>query len=392
MINLYSFSQIATKPQSQLVPSVSATWLFACLTIWLLPSCHKTDEPQVTEPEPVFYIKADIYSDSLDIKAGKNNYYMYSSYSLDSNDVFNFSGEFKQTDCSDCRNTLKISFDNYKVDATPASAIDAGSFPISYIPFAMPGGVPASYSVKFTPLTSGGQPLSYLWDFGDGTTSTDASPTHIYNITGIYEVGLNVTYASGCSSNISNPLNCGVSALACDAGFILSSVDTTTVNLTSSPGGNPPFTYDWDFGDGSPHDNSPNPSHTYATSGVYQVCLTTTSIDSCTNTRCLNVATENPGTCSIRYSSTVTAITNPFNLSTAFVEWTDATGKVYTSKNSGQYPSSYFKINSVEDYDNNENGAKTKKLNVSFSFVLFTQGDAFLVTNGEAVIAVAYPQ
>lgn len=40
----------------------------------------------------------------------------------------------------------------------------------------------------------------YLWDFGDGTTSTDAAPTHVYNNKGVYKVSLKVDgeyYAKG---------------------------------------------------------------------------------------------------------------------------------------------------------------------------------------------------
>lgn len=377
------------KPQSRKVFNLSLRLCaFASL---LLSSCHKPDDPPANEPDPVFFVNGTMDNVPLEINAGKNDYYMYSSYLLDSNEVFSFSGEFRQTSCADCPNALKISFSNYIADATPLSAINSASFPVSYLPFSVPGGVPATYSVHFIPLTSGGQPLSYLWDFGDGTTSTDASPTHVYINTAIYQVGLTVNYASGCSSNISNPMNCGVTSLSCDAGFILSAVDTTTVSLTSNPGGTAPWTYDWDFGDGSPHDNTANPTHTFANAGVYQVCLTTVSSDSCTNTRCLNVATENPGTCSIRYSSVVNTIDNPFNLSTVVVEWTDASGNLYTSDNSSQPPSSYFKINSVTDYDNNENGEKTKKLNISLNCVLYNGSNTINLTNAEAVIAVAYP-
>lgn len=356
-------------------------------------ACNKPDEPPINEPEPVFYINASLNNSPLEIAAGENGYYMYSAFSLDANDVFNFSGELKKTTCTGnvCPQSLRIRFRNNVAGATPASAISAQSFPVSYLPFSVPGGTPATYSVKFIPLTLGGQPQSFLWDFGDGTTSSLSAPTHIYSTPGIYTVTLTVVYMSGCSSSISNPLNCGVTSLSCDAGFILSNVTLNTVSLTSNPGGTPPFTYDWDFGDGTPHDNTANPTHTYSAPGVYQVCLTTVSSDNCTNTRCLNVATENPGTCSIRYSSTVTTLSNPFNLSTAIVEWTDINGNSYSSENTAQPSYAYFIINSVEDYDNNENGQKTKKLNISLNCALSDGSNTINLTNAQAVIAVAYP-
>ena len=44
--------------------------------------------------------------------------------------------------------------------------------------------------------TSQGDGLSYLWNFGDGGTSTDANPTHTFNA-GAWEVTLTVTNENG---------------------------------------------------------------------------------------------------------------------------------------------------------------------------------------------------
>lgn len=62
--------------------------------------------------------------------------------------------------------------------------------------------------------------------------------------------------------------------------------------------------WSWDFGDGSPVDSTQNPSHTYASDSIYNVCLTVT--DSCgNNTYCDNVAvTSAPCTLSDSISST----------------------------------------------------------------------------------------
>ncbi len=44
---------------------------------------------------------------------------------------------------------------------------------------------------------SEGNASSYLWDFGDGTNSTEESPYHTYNEPGLYTVSLTITNASG---------------------------------------------------------------------------------------------------------------------------------------------------------------------------------------------------
>jgi hypothetical protein len=48
---------------------------------------------------------------------------------------------------------------------------------------------------------SSGNNLTYLWDFGDGTSSTQQFPTHTYNATGFYQICLTVTdSAANCTS------------------------------------------------------------------------------------------------------------------------------------------------------------------------------------------------
>ncbi len=55
--------------------------------------------------------------------------------------------------------------------------------------------VRASRKIQFTirQVAGGFEPYSYQWDFGDGNTSTDRSPTHAYKTTGSYTVTLKVT-------------------------------------------------------------------------------------------------------------------------------------------------------------------------------------------------------
>ncbi|MBL7941336.1 MAG: PKD domain-containing protein [Flavobacteriales bacterium] len=58
--------------------------------------------------------------------------------------------------------------------------------------------MPAS-TVNFTSGTSG-TILSYLWDFGDGNTSTLANPSYTYTVSGFYTVTLTVEDANGCTT------------------------------------------------------------------------------------------------------------------------------------------------------------------------------------------------
>jgi len=70
---------------------------------------------------------------------------------------------------------------------------------------------------------------------------------------------------------------------------------STTVQFSdSSVSGGLPFSYSWNFGDGSPVDNTQNPVHAYATNGTYTVCLTIFDAGICADSVCRIVSTISP--------------------------------------------------------------------------------------------------
>lgn len=119
--------------------------------------------------------------------------------------------------------------------------------------------------------------LSYLWKFGDGTTSTAASPQHIYNTAGTYSVTLVITTQSGCkdSLTLSNAVRAGNKP---HAQFIASPGETCNANpvtFTDESTGNVDE-WHWSFGD---HHSSgfQNPSHVFDGIGKFDVTLVAVS-------------------------------------------------------------------------------------------------------------------
>ncbi|MDD2907897.1 MAG: PKD domain-containing protein [Candidatus Gracilibacteria bacterium] len=55
---------------------------------------------------------------------------------------------------------------------------------------------PTLQGIDFTSNKSEGQIASYFWNFGDGTTSTEANPTHTYGKPGIYKVTLKLDFTN----------------------------------------------------------------------------------------------------------------------------------------------------------------------------------------------------
>ena len=120
---------------------------------------------------------------------------------------------------------------------------------------------------------------NYLWDFGDGQTSTLNNPSHTYTSTGNYSVILTVSNMSICPSNDSQTnLNMiVVSPIITNAGMNVSGdlSPLGTVNFTDISTMSP-TSWQWDFGDGN-SSNLQNPTHEYSTIGLYSVRLIATN-------------------------------------------------------------------------------------------------------------------
>lgn len=134
------------------------------------------------------------------------------------------------------------------------------------------------------------QPVSYLWMFGDGNSSTDVAPSYTYNSAGSYTVSLTVTTPNGCSANA---VNSGLvtaypsPTAAFTASTYLTDFANQPITFTDqSPGS--PTDFAWDFGDGN-NSTDPTTQHSYGTVGVFPVTLTVTDANGCTGSTTQNV-------------------------------------------------------------------------------------------------------
>ncbi|MBU8871845.1 MAG: PKD domain-containing protein [Gemmatimonadales bacterium] len=137
--------------------------------------------------------------------------------------------------------------------------------------------ISAGESVDFTD-TSTGDPTSWLWDFGDGGSSTLQSPTHFFNTSGAFSITLTVTNSCGSEFLTVPNLILVIPSTAPVADFSFSPAtgcapleveftDESTGSITA---------WAWDFGDGATGTEA-SPTHTYTTPGVFDVRLIVTS-------------------------------------------------------------------------------------------------------------------
>ncbi|GAA4323116.1 PKD domain-containing protein [Flaviaesturariibacter amylovorans] len=126
-------------------------------------------------------------------------------------------------------------------------------------------------SFVLTNASTGPGTLSYLWDFGDGSTSTQAAPVKKYSTRGLYNIRLTVSNEHGCSvTGFSQQVNVGyfntnfTSQVYCrEAQFF----PTSYLSPSSSS---------WDFGNGQTATGTFNIRQLYATAGTYDVRLINT--------------------------------------------------------------------------------------------------------------------
>jgi parallel beta-helix repeat protein len=136
--------------------------------------------------------------------------------------------------------------------------------------------------VRFTDTSIGEGITGYEWDFGDGSTSTNENPTHIYKSAGEYTVTLTVSSATGTDT---------VTGTIVVTGGSIGPGSRVSARFTASPtAGRAPlavqFTdcstgaeeWTWDFGDGT-NSAEQNPVHVYTSTGTHKVTLTISGAD-----------------------------------------------------------------------------------------------------------------
>ncbi|MBK0381917.1 PKD domain-containing protein [Pedobacter sp. SD-b] len=139
--------------------------------------------------------------------------------------------------------------------------------------------------------------VNYIWDFGDGTTSTDVSPKHTYLAGNTYQINLTLSTKAGCSSTKSTSIIINDSPLAdfadpnaCARDNIVFKAINTSSDIVS---------YQWSFGDGSPsvtQTTKNSPSHQFSIPGTYTVSLKVLSSNGCdyTKSKTILISSSNP--------------------------------------------------------------------------------------------------
>jgi len=135
----------------------------------------------------------------------------------------------------------------------------------------------AALAVQFTSNTTGA--TAWTWYFGDGSTSTEQHPVHVYTTPGVYSVWLVASTPGYGSVIVSKPGYIRVTdPPAVD--FVMNVTNGTVplaVRFTDTSTG-APFSWWWDFGDGG-YSFEQHPTHTFTMTGNHTITLTAHSVN-----------------------------------------------------------------------------------------------------------------
>jgi gliding motility-associated-like protein len=140
--------------------------------------------------------------------------------------------------------------------------------------------------INQTKLASGN--MTYRWRFGDGVTTPETNPSHLYANPGAYTVILEVLTEKQCADEISRQVTVYPQPQASFEVDDICLVDQASFTNTSTVLPSVPLLHSWDFGDGN-SDNVASPEHPYFHPGTYLVRLTTRTNDGCSSSFSRNI-------------------------------------------------------------------------------------------------------
>jgi len=125
--------------------------------------------------------------------------------------------------------------------------------------------------------------VSWNWSFGDGSTSTQQNPTHVYPTHGTYTATLIATGQGGCQDTLSQTVNAPPTPVAQfvlppSCGLTNLFTNTSTIAIPGTM-----VSHQWFFGDGNVSSQT-SPTHSYTHPGTYNVGVIVTSDQGCIDT------------------------------------------------------------------------------------------------------------
>lgn len=140
-------------------------------------------------------------------------------------------------------------------------------------------GEPTDFTDQTT-VQNGDNITNWNWNFDDGNASNAQNPSNLYNNPGVYNLNLSIVTENGCTDNTTIPIEVFAMPIA---NFDFNNECVYDALNFTNQSSQVATIFAWEFGDGNTSTQE-NPSHTYNTSGQYNVTLMISTTDGCGDT------------------------------------------------------------------------------------------------------------
>lgn len=380
-------------------------WIILLITVLSIISCKKDpviELPAETMGTPVFTNNSLLDGNVLNLVAGDEDYYMYTEWTKDANDVHTFIGRFAEENCeTNCKESLQFEIRDISPNtSTPNMSLALPVGGIAAQNTASPLNE-AVIQVQFDLNTDVVDPSQIIWRFDEsqsaGTRYDVTSTVYNFNKSGLYTPNCIVKSEDDLVSAQTRFLDFNLN-YDCGGGYTVTELADDKVELSAiTEGSSNAIDYLWFLGTDLVFDKTVVIDKSSIDQSL-DYTLGITYDDGCYSEMTRKMKVDDDGT--VVYTTSnfdyeiIQEIENgtQLQLGKFAIQYTDTSGKVYRSDREEQPQSSSFEILAIEDYDNNEKGQKTKKISIKYKSNLFAEdGTSLQIDDGIATIAVAYP-
>ena len=358
----------------------------------MLDGCNEIDDPKPVVEQPFFTVQASIDGQVIELQAGIDDYYLYTTQDVDSMGVTDYRGHLRVTDCNPCANSVAVFFRGDDIEQPSVNSVTTEGVREFYEPTYVVQ--PASYQIQFFSEQNNSE-VSHYWQLSDGTTFTTADP--VYNFSpNASQNSFNVLHVTSviddtCSAALNNIIEVESS---CQPNFTAQTQGNTVYFAANSSAGTQVV---WNFGDGSAGYGT-SASHTYNAPGLYHVEMEVFDpANGCFGQIYKQVLVNDTMNCQANFHYDIDyqpeVMSDSLQLGSVGVEWYNESGVKYSSALSVQPAGSYFEMLESHVYLQNENNRSTIEFSADVDVYLYNeQGDSVRFVCPDFHMAVPMPQ
>lgn len=366
-------------------------WILIILSLLVISSCKKVEEPISSTDNPDFHINGLKNGVAINLAAGNNDYYMFTSAGKDSKEVYYHTGRLANAKCLGiCGEEFIFHFKGNTNSPSGNQVVKEGNIDFTIVEPKLLYGVSFNSNRTFT---SRAIEVDYTWDFGNGSASNEINPYQLFEADqDFYNVSIQVKTSKKVESNLATKIytNSG-----CKVSFDLVKNGSSSRLIAKHTGGKV-AQYLWEFEDGNTASVAELDYDFRSIKGSEIVCLTIIDEFGCVSQSCQNViVNEAFAFVAANFDYTVEEIKpkNGFEQFNTFsLEYINEKGEVFFTNDAQN--DQIIRIISVEKYPSmNEAGFPVKRVHFALSATLVSAaGNTIEFTDLEGFVGIAYKE